>query len=1078
MGKTARNALKGYTYQNYIMTLFLAKMDTERNITKIESEALGTEQFDDIYIETIDGAIYRVQAKNYPGAALKDITITEHIVTIRGNSNEYNPTDNNVLIVNTNQIITDTNFMGMPAIIKNNIIIIPLTEDEVANILDKMYQREDRELQIIQKAYEFTCSEKFEITIDDLPQLIAFSTNLLKQTILLRTVPDSVEKGINYIVGKPGVGKSHYVEELKAKYTDAIIYRFWIDPQDSQLRRRLQFDIFVNEIGLLAFKSPRSFSQDELIAKIATDDRILIIDGLDHVENYNPKDLHRFIDFINRLGKAKTRVVVLSRPMKAELAWEKTELINWNFAETRMYLAASYDISEYGIQKKLFEITNGYPIVTYFLAEHFNKYGELNFDTPIEDLNLYYDNLLNDVNTKSALCIFATNNSFFTYKELESFVSDPEMFDILSQSISGYPYLFEIVQNRISLVHDSFNTYLRKILSSFSKRLELVNSIVQGSLKSKNIEYMARLSSFDFDESFLDELLILYSEFSVYKELLSHTLDFNSITSFYSQLQHILETKEGVLDSYQYYSFALIFQTATRNDLVGYDGLMYQELLYMYKHGGIENQIFSSGIMWNLYLACIHRGDLTRKFMADTIYGEYQLDSLYESLEKETTFFNCLGEPFACENIEAQLSSKELDSLEKSEILQEYLVSIWIHGKKTEAFNDDFRTFVETGNSASLSKSLKKYGLDTYWIDSAVWGARKRLHELGFFGNDNWYRTESLMQLIMDSAPNGSFDVAPAAQSFLRLANHENRTVDVTSINYVWTMYAQRKDYSVHTIDKALILFEKQGLIDENSSIEIINKLINQSEKGIRLLLTSYINAKGNECVKRLIAAGRFQDSNFNVDIFDLDAVNINCFPRILINMRISDMLRYCNHSMTVEADCINNVLESNYSTYVLNILKKYGICVYGSTPEHIRQKLADAGIKYLGISTQVPTAYHPFDGGYIHEADFEYIREKCLPAEECAKYADGWYSCLPFVELFELFDPDELSRNYLHILHQAMFARVADKEYIGNWYNLIGNIPHFLSICKADVDWRILFEIFKCFLDVSLIYYPDSLKR
>ena len=138
MGKPARNSLKGYTYQNYIMTLFLAKMDTERNITKIESEALGTEQFDDIYIETIDGAIYRVQAKNYPGAALKDITITEHIVTIRGNSNEYNPTDNNVLIVNTNQIITDTNFMGMPAIIKNNIIIIPLTEDEVANILDKI----------------------------------------------------------------------------------------------------------------------------------------------------------------------------------------------------------------------------------------------------------------------------------------------------------------------------------------------------------------------------------------------------------------------------------------------------------------------------------------------------------------------------------------------------------------------------------------------------------------------------------------------------------------------------------------------------------------------------------------------------------------------------------------------------------------------------------------------------------------------------------------------------------------------------------------------------------------------------
>ena len=49
MGTTARNLLKGYTYQNYIMTLFLAKMDTERSIAKIESVALDAEQFDDIY---------------------------------------------------------------------------------------------------------------------------------------------------------------------------------------------------------------------------------------------------------------------------------------------------------------------------------------------------------------------------------------------------------------------------------------------------------------------------------------------------------------------------------------------------------------------------------------------------------------------------------------------------------------------------------------------------------------------------------------------------------------------------------------------------------------------------------------------------------------------------------------------------------------------------------------------------------------------------------------------------------------------------------------------------------------------
>ena len=65
--KVARNSLKGYNYQNYIFTLFLAKMDTERHIIKIESEALDTKQFDDIYIEMDDGFAFRIQAKNYAG---------------------------------------------------------------------------------------------------------------------------------------------------------------------------------------------------------------------------------------------------------------------------------------------------------------------------------------------------------------------------------------------------------------------------------------------------------------------------------------------------------------------------------------------------------------------------------------------------------------------------------------------------------------------------------------------------------------------------------------------------------------------------------------------------------------------------------------------------------------------------------------------------------------------------------------------------------------------------------------------------------------------------------------------------
>jgi len=242
----------------------------------------------------------------------------------------------------------------------------------------------------------------YKITMDDLPELITLSTNLSNKTILLRQVPEHFRCGINYIIGKPGVGKSHYVEELTKVHNDAIVYRFWVSAHDEHLRHRLQYDAFLTDIGLKAFKSPRSFCESELAEQLRTKDMLLIIDGLDHVENYNPQELPSYLSFLELLEKSNIRTVVLSRPMKASLPWEFIELINWNFSETTIYLAAAHNISDYDISKKLYECTNGYPIITYFLAEHFNKYGELNLQIPIGDIDVYYDELLQDVVTASS----------------------------------------------------------------------------------------------------------------------------------------------------------------------------------------------------------------------------------------------------------------------------------------------------------------------------------------------------------------------------------------------------------------------------------------------------------------------------------------------------------------------------------------------------------------------------------------------------------------------------------------------------------------------------------------------------
>ena len=1070
--KVARNSLKGYNYQNYIFTLFLAKMDTERHIIKIESEALDTKQFDDIYIEMDDGIAYRIQAKNYAGTKSDDIVISEHIVKIKTNENQYNREDNNVMIINTDQIVTDTNFMGLPAINKDGIIIIPLTEEQVTEYLDDYYQTEERELQIIQKGIEFTCAEKFTVGILDLPALITLSTDLQHQTIVLRKVPECIEPGITFYTGKPGVGKSHFVDELKNIFQDSIVYRFWIGPQDEQLRRRLQFDKFLTELGLLVFKTPRSFTVDELVTKMVNDDQIIIIDGLDHVENYNFLELKKYIDFINRLINAQVRVVVLSRPLKTEVEWKKTELLNWNSDETRLYLAMAHDITDYTVQKHILKVAEGYPIITYFLAEHYKKNGKINLDQPVDSLNQYYDNLLENVDTKSLLCIFAANNSFFTWNELSDFLSESGFYDVLKEFVLSHQYLFEIVENRISLLHDSLNTYLRELLPSFKKQRDNVLNFVKSSLADGKFEYMARLASFDLDDEFLDSLLVKYSDFETFKHLLGSTLDYNSITSFYNQLQRILETRENCLDIYQYYSFSLIYQVATRNDLIGCDGLIYQILYYLHEHDSIENQIFSSGIMWNLYLACKQEEDITKRYIKSKNYSEGQFYELIRAVNDEITFYDRLEKKISFEEIEGTLQNAGTNTQEKADLLEEYLISTWIHGDSKEVFHDLFLEYLKTEEKTLFRTAFKKYGLDDFEAEFVPHRAKIRLHELGFFGDENLYRGMTLMEKIKECAPEGSFTVVPVTLSVVRLANYENREIDIYSVNYAWTMYGQRKDYSVYTIEDALIIFEEKGLIEETESVELICKLMSQSEKGIRHLISSYINKKGPECTKRLIQAGYFRDNSFKADIFDLLPENINCFSKQYLKSRIDDMLYFSRYSKTVEGRDICYVLESNYCDMVLDALEYYEYSIFGNIEDIIAQKLIDRGIKYFDKKKKEEKEYVPFDGGYIHEEDIEYIKENGISAFEIARYADGWYSCLPFPEIYQLYG-EEMKQDFLCILHKSMFARVIDKEYIGNWSMLLGNIPRFLVACGIEVDWARLFEIFSQFMDVSLIYLP-----
>ena len=1075
--KPARNALKGYTYQTYVLALFLAKMDTDRNIVTITSECLGTKQFDDLFIQLNDGLEYRIQVKNYPELTIDSIAINGDTASINGNKNKFNTNEKNILIINTNRIVATDSFMGLPATSKDGIIIVPLTSTAISDCLDDMFKTERRELRIIQMAIEKTASAYFEISFNDLPRIVKLSTDLNDKTSILRETPDEISNGVTYIVGKPGVGKSHYVNELTSRYPAAIVYRFWVNSQDGQLKERLRFEMFIREIGMLTFKSPKNFTEDELIDRLYDTDAILIVDGLDHVENYNYIDLNNFISFFSLLDKKGVKTILLSRPLQTDIPWDKSELLNWDINETAEYLYSCHNISDYEVQSTIFRVAQGYPILTYFLSEHYKKNGVVNINYELSDINEYYSELLNDIKTKAALCTFATNNSFFTYEEIKSFCSDPESYEIINGFISEYPYLFEILINRVSLIHDSLNTYLRKEISSFPEKERIVLNIVKESLRNFEIEYMSRMTCFRFDEDFYKEILIQYCSFESLNTLLKTTIDYNSIANLYKQLQVLLETRRNLFNVSQYYTFVLLFQAVTRNDLIGYEALVYQVLEYAKKFNALENQIFSSDFIWNIFLVLNNKEEYAKRYIRNMNYANEQFEKINESINDEYEYFDIWTKSINYQEIERLLAGDECLPVEKERILEKYLVFIFINDYKDSLYYKPFLYYLNDRNNKSIIEKIKVLGVNTAWATITADKARSTVKNLGLIDKDS-FCNKTLIQTIHESAPKGSFATLEEALSYIRLSNHEQREIDIFSINYGWTMYYNRKDYSVYSIDDALLVFEKLGFIEELESTELINKLIQQSEKGIRDLLSSYINKKAVSFVKKLIKLGYFTNKGLNVDIFDLTPEKIDCFPEAFIIQRLKEITYYYRYSKTIEYCDIRNVIKSQHKDMVLYLISclKYRIGSFDGD----RQVYDDLVANNIDVSLRSEEytedeKYKPLKYGCIHENDFDYIIKNHMDMLEVAKYTDGWYSCLPYPEVFKIYNSNDVKNVILDILHNSLFAKSNNLDHIGNWSLLIGNIIVLLDYCNYDEDWEGVFFAFKEFLKTSLIAFPDQ---
>ena len=1084
MIKPSKNAFFGYTYQQCIALLILAKMDTERKIEQIEIEAFVENNFDDITIQIENYTLY-CQIKDIENISLDNVIISDGNVSINGKSHKLSDGDN-ILFFKNIDITSNSQILDLQAYKISNLYILSLSRNDAENIMSNLF-RLNGQRAIVIRTFLDNCLDKRRLIIkkEDLPTIDTYNIHLLEQTIDVGKKHLEFEH-ILFIEGKPGVGKSHLVTCFSNEYKKHLIYRFWVSNQDKDYQSRLKFQNFLANISKELFQDYKYRTEKEIINKISDSGKIVIIDGLDHIENYNNTELPTFIDFIEKL-KENCRVIVLSRPLKANIQWKKQILENWNFEETKKVLGELYHITDYKICQSIFDLTSGYPILVRFVAEHYKTNKKLPSLTNLSSTDDYYSQIISNVNTATALTLFLSSRSFFMESEIALFLED-ELATIVKEFIATYPYLFECRLNRISLFHDSFTTFLRNKNIDYSARSAKIKQKVYESLMNEEKRFMSRFAFYDLDKTQKIEIAKKYSSMDCFQRIMQECVDFEAIRSFYKQIRESLAELEATdFEITHYYDLSLIINITARDQVSTINEFLYTYVKCLLFNGYSDDDITSSEHLFcTYYYYKTNDASLLYNLMADAHYDtEYFYQKLEYDARMEENYFDRHQNPLQKSKQLRSFLNQEL-MMDSYEYVPHILANLYLHEtniEKLKGLQSAVKTYLDIDNNLgifSLEKALVEFkNLTVNLSRNYLAKAKDIILSLGKDICSNEYHANSLKELILNNSNQGSFAVWPKVLNYIRLSVYEKRKIDLSSINIFWTMYYQRKDYTVFTIDEALKIFEDKGLISIDKSIEIIVFTQKMSEKGIRHLLTDYIELHTPEIIPHILK--KFHPDNLQITWFDLPSEFINGFSDILFNYALYQQLFQWNrYNKKIEYKDVKNILYSKKKQKFIDEVKflKY----------HIKITKGDAEIKFLkGIGCPYyieesskqdeyknPTVEESYNKGILKSESIEFIKKRKLNIAEIAGYTDGWYSVLADIDIFKAYDTEIVKENILPILHNAIIGKIGSINMFASLWHTSGNIPKLLQECNTNFDYNTLFDSFMKFLEISLLLPND----
>lgn len=1078
--KTAKNSIIGYSYQKLVAFYILALMDVEREILEIEIEADVEHKFDDLVITNKDGTKTFCQMKDFKEVRESDINVSNGVAKIKSSPHATAATEN-IIFVKKIEVECNSKILGLPSYLIDNVYIISLSREEIKKKLEELYEIDLTRMALLESFFEKRFDDReLLISLPELPTLQTYSNQLVDPTIEVGEFHLSNQKTL-FIEGKPGVGKSHLVNNLKV-IGDKIIYRFWISNQDYDYQNRLRYDNFIGNLIKMIFKKLVKKDNIEIAAELIANNTTLIIDGLDHVENYNPYELNKYIQFIEKMEYIGVKVVVLSRPLKYSVKWEIYRLQNWDFDQTCIFLNEQYHLSDYVLSKEIFRITQGYPILVKFIADSYKIHKKIPELPELDTVNKYYDVITKQYSNKETLGLFLASNSYFMISDIDALLGLSSMF--IKQIIAEHPYLFEIKLNRISLLHDSLNTYLRMSLlenTSVERIVKDIKNKVYESIMSGNKKFISRYLHFSFNESQHLEIVRKYADISFFESWFKGTIDIEAVQEFYSQLRFTLKNiSPDELTINNYYDFSLIVNILARDHISNLKEFLYIYTKCLLFNGYTADNITSTGYLFGM-LYFVKEGNYASLEMAEA-NNHYDTTNFYlnimEELEAEDQYFYILEADVDFNKAKILLHESSEDSeLRFKDLIEKIFVALYINDVSTKSefviWKKKIHDYIDGKEDITLfvKKIFRDYGYRGFFAPSVIQSVKYKLKTLGLLEKDNEFLKFSLKEFISYYKEEDSFQLIVYIKDYLRLSLFLKKNIDINAIYTLFTSYYARKDYTVLNIWKPLILFQWKGYLKMERSVEIIKEFQSKSEKGIRHILNYYVDNLNNEEFNYFIQHIYSKDSDLELDIFQLVPEKINMLSFGVVEREFFERLRYHHYSKNFEYHELENLLHSKYSDKLFGLLEKYQykIIVQDSDFNIEDFKEFEKIFKVMSEKNCSGTNTNSCEKGYLTIQDIPFIIQKNLSPIEIASLPDGNYSAFSELELYRHFDKEVLSTNVLSILQAAICSKIYSIEMPSNLFEMVGNVPVFLDeFVITSVDFKDLFSSFLKFVEIS----------